>query len=404
MNDDWKKSFQKKMEDYESPVPDDLWDDVMTGIDAHRKKRLHVRRLSFTIGSLVAAAASVILLLKILPAQDTDDTNTNAKHLVESVVSSQPNADKGVVSSKTNTAYRLLAVNDKPRNDDNSAITEIITPDEISESPQGNDSPGTEKTVKETTAGKSTEGRKGKTPVKKQHSDYYDNYYNDNFPATDNRRRRRKASFGLTLQNSLVGSMQSGNGGMMASADMQDNKDYAFLYASNAVSLQENKLTTTAHHHTPIRLGFTFAIPLSERWSVETGIIYSYNSSDIERSVGNNVTEGTQHLHYVGIPLNVLYKVWGNKKLNVYASGGTKAEKMVYGQQKIDGESHKVSINPLQWSLNAHGGIEYKLSDHVGVYAEPGIGYYIDNNSNIPTIYKDKPWNPELRLGIRISK
>ena len=47
--------------------------------------------------------------------------------------------------------------------------------------------------------------------------------------------------------------------------------------------------------------------------------------------------------------------------------------------------------------------MEYHFSKHISVYLEPGLGYYFDNGSSVPTIYAEKPLNFNLSLGLRMS-
>ena len=44
-----------------------------------------------------------------------------------------------------------------------------------------------------------------------------------------------------------------------------------------------------------------------------------------------------------------------------------------------------------------------KLTNFFSLYAEPGIGYYFNDGSSTPTIYKDHPLNFNLSLGIRFN-
>ena len=66
-------------------------------------------------------------------------------------------------------------------------------------------------------------------------------------------------------------------------------------------------------------------------------------------------------------------------------------------------ETEKIKINPLQCSVNAAAGIQLNLLSRMGIYAKPGISYYFDNSSSVETIYKEKPLNFNLEIGIRFS-
>lgn len=65
--------------------------------------------------------------------------------------------------------------------------------------------------------------------------------------------------------------------------------------------------------------------------------------------------------------------------------------------------SEKVKEGRPQFSLKAAAGIEYDFTKQVGVYAEPGLGYYIDNGSGVMNFYKDKPLNFSINVGMRIN-
>ena len=66
-------------------------------------------------------------------------------------------------------------------------------------------------------------------------------------------------------------------------------------------------------------------------------------------------------------------------------------------------EKDNISIDRLQWSINTSVGVEYNLFSKIGLYAEPGVIYYFKNGSEVETIYKEKPVNVNLRVGLRFS-
>ena len=57
----------------------------------------------------------------------------------------------------------------------------------------------------------------------------------------------------------------------------------------------------------------------------------------------------------------------------------------------------------MQCSLNAAAGLQFNILPNLGVYAEPGVGYYFNNGSKVETIYKEKPFNFNLKAGLRLS-
>lgn len=47
--------------------------------------------------------------------------------------------------------------------------------------------------------------------------------------------------------------------------------------------------------------------------------------------------------------------------------------------------------------------MQLDITRHIGVYIEPGISYYFDNNSDVRNIYKDRPLNFNLNIGLRFT-
>ncbi len=165
-------------------------------------------------------------------------------------------------------------------------------------------------------------------------------------------------------------------------------------------------------HHLPVRTGLAFSYRVNERLSLESGMTYTNLTSDIRYGSDEHYFSGKQMLHYVGIPLNLRYKLLSWKRLDLYASAGVLGEKCVSGKIERDyvldnhsaeTEKEDVREKPLQWSVNASAGLQLNVSSAIGLYAEPGVSYYIDNGSSVENIYKDKPCNFNLNVGVRFT-
>ncbi len=156
-------------------------------------------------------------------------------------------------------------------------------------------------------------------------------------------------------------------------------------------------------NHIPIRFGVSLRYQLSQRWSLETGLSYTYISSDIRSRYPNLRSE--QKLTYIGIPVSAEYIFWNNKRFNIYASAGTIVEKMVRGRRyyKNWDRTDKLSVKPLQFSVDCGVGAELKFNNMLSIYAEPGLTYHFDNHSDIPTHYMDKPLEFSMDVGLRIN-
>ena len=175
---------------------------------------------------------------------------------------------------------------------------------------------------------------------------------------------------------------------------------------------QGKSVKTEYKHRLPVRVGFNVAYRLTDRLSVESGVSYTRLSSDMKDGTKDNYSSGSQKLDYIGVPLNVKYRAFGYRRLSVYASAGLLTEKCVSGKTTheyvISGEKKKheaedVAAKPWQLSVNAALGAQFDVLRNVGVYVEPGVSYYFDDRSTLSTIYKEKPLNFNLNLGVRYT-
>ena len=144
------------------------------------------------------------------------------------------------------------------------------------------------------------------------------------------------------------------------------------------------------HHRQPVRFGLSLRYRLDSRWSIESGLTYTYLSSDISITMDSVTTMTEQRLYYIGLPLNISYELWKSRAFGLYVTTGGTIEK-------------RLDASPWQFSINGAVGAEYKLTNYFSLYAEPGLGYYFKDGSTTPTIYQDRPLNYNLSVGLRFN-
>lgn len=236
-------------------------------------------------------------------------------------------------------------------------------------------------------------------------------------PADNSRGRHEGAAARWTLSTSAMT-------GMGASSVTNSTATYVeavgpddVIWADNpqlgiGIFNQGKSVKTEYKHRLPVRVGLNVAYRLTDRLSVESGVSYTRLSSDMKDGTKNNYSSGSQKLDYIGVPLNVKYRAFGYRRLSVYASAGLLTEKCVSGKTTheyvISGEKKKheaedVAAKPWQLSVNAALGAQFDVLRNVGVYVEPGVSYYFDDRSPLSTIYKEKPLNFNLNLGVRYT-
>ena len=117
-----------------------------------------------------------------------------------------------------------------------------------------------------------------------------------------------------------------------------------------------------------------------------------------------------QKLHYLGIPLQMGYRIWEGKQFRSYIAFGGQVEKLVSGKAAIrhskknllqDTSTQNVSDKKLLFSALASIGAEYMLGNDFSLYVEPGIHYYFKNGNRLQTHYNEQPLNINLTIGFR---
>jgi len=166
---------------------------------------------------------------------------------------------------------------------------------------------------------------------------------------------------------------------------------------------------TNITYSTPVSFGLVVQKSLNESWKIESGLVYTYLSTAFQNS-GVQQNSANLHLHYIGIPANLIFQVWKNQKWNAYLSGGGMVEKgvrSIYIQRQYLGNqiittTAATNIDGFQWSTNAAVGITYKIQQHLGIYFEPKVSYFFNNNQPI-SARTDQPVVIGLTAGLRFQ-
>lgn len=180
---------------------------------------------------------------------------------------------------------------------------------------------------------------------------------------------------------------------------------------SNANQPGEDKILRTGHHAMPMTWSLALKYRLDKRWGVETGLNYSKLKSEFEMGSNGNTINELQTIHYVGVPLKGIYHLYDTRKWGVYGAAGMMMEVPVHSSLYTDyyvlGKkevSEKTSIHaPWQWSTTIGLGLQYHLTPHVGVFAEPSLQYFIPTGSSIETYRHEHPFIFTVPLGIRLT-
>lgn len=424
MKTNWQKDIHDRLGSYEKDAPEGLWEGISRELPklndgvmlTHKPQRNAAFRMWRVAG--VAAAASVALVIGYNFLGNDVQDNIN-------------------IPTNTTKHPNMLASNKKPiGNEPTGVCAEQAThsaDDLLSEQPAlakaSTEQPtlanaSTETDVKEISSKKeNSKEENGQTEVKPEKRE-------------DNRMLRKNQDDALLAYNDVTersGSTDAPSrwsvstgamGGLGASGTTTAYGDYLVLSCPGGADTKDSPMLdmssvnrdveqkTEYDHHLPIRIGLSVAYALTDRLSISSGLTYTRLSSDIKDASRESKYIGEQRLHYIGIPVNVSYKVASFRWLGLYGTAGVLAEKCVSGttdEGYIENNTMKytntqdISSKPLQMSVNAGVGIQFDFIDNVGIYAEPGLSYYFDDGSALQTIYKEKPLNFNLNVGVRFK-
>lgn len=424
MKTNWQKDIHDRLGSYEKDAPEGLWEGISRklpklndgGMLTHKPQRTAKFRMWRVAG--VAAAASVALVIgyNFLGNHTKDNINiaTNTtKHPNMLASNKKPlgNEPTGVSADQTtHSADNLLAEQPTLAK----ALTEQPTLANASMETDVKEIGNKEENSKE--ENKQTETK----PVKREDSYVLPHNQDNNLLAFNDMTERRgdeDAPSRWSVSTGAMGGLGAsgtttayGDHLVFSSPGVADTKDSPMLDMNTINRDIETK--TEYDHHLPIRIGLSVAYALTDRLSISSGLTYTRLSSDIKDASRESKYIGEQRLHYVGIPVNVSYKVASSRWISLYGTAGVLAEKCVSGttdEGYAENNTMKytntqdISSKPLQMSVNAGVGIQFDFIDNVGIYAEPGLSYYFDDGSALQTIYKEKPLNFNLNVGVRFK-
>lgn len=405
----WLKQIKERLDDYSEPLPQGGWERIERELEAPVLQP----RQTWMLRPWVRIAAAAVLLLGI---------SAISLWLLQSPVGEEMRQMPPValqpdelplptMPDRTRPEEKRLAMQIRPTTPH--TPSELLPQEATQPAPTADDRhPDTEEDVPAETV--STVSQPTTQSVTEERAPKYKPSDKSKLHLPDSRqkeKRRKKWSVGVSMGNGTLS-----NGSLPELEDFASDpvfpaeqppfyqtgivvsKDMELVYLNGLPYLQERERSIESiHHKQPLSFGLSVRKELRSRFSVETGVTYTYLASDIQWK--GEKEQDTQKLHYIGIPLRANWHFVENQKVQLYLSAGGSIEKCV--SAKI-GSEH-TSIHPLQLSVMGAVGAQYNLSNHAGIYIEPGLSYYFDDGSDVQTIRKENPCNFTLQAGIRLT-
>lgn len=221
-----------------------------------------------------------------------------------------------------------------------------------------------------------------------------DNWWGDE-PAPKNKRHLR---IGLSASASPMSSATSNT--------LVPQMDYLAVLKSNTAlynftdsekrSLLSNfssePTSVSYSHDLPLGLGIVLNFPLTDRFSIETGLNYTYLHS-VEDNFGSL---SDQKLHFAGIPLRVEFAFIQRRGMSFYAGAGASVEKCL----KASIGSKSYDEKRLQWAGEAFAGVEFILWKSTSLYLQPTVSYWF-TDTDLVTYRTENPLVFSVNAGLR---
>lgn len=153
----------------------------------------------------------------------------------------------------------------------------------------------------------------------------------------------------------------------------------------------------------PLSLGLQLTLPLTDRFSVSSGLTYTYLVSQYDMLVDKVRYDGAYNqLHYLGIPVSFSWHFVQTPSFGFYASAGGAVEKCIAQRYVFASNTLREKVGGLQWSARAGLGVEYWFVPRIGLYFDPSLVYYFDNSQPL-SIRTQQPLQARFEVGLRFK-
>lgn len=224
-------------------------------------------------------------------------------------------------------------------------------------------------------------------------------------------RKRLKMTAGLSASGTVTFASRG-----TASMVLPFQSPSTMMHPGSAVGTESFKVMdhtaeTNEMYSQPVKFGVHVGFEISEWFRLSTGLTYSYLHSKSAMEIGNNKVSTKQNLHFMGLPLNLQFRLFEIGFFSAYANAGAAMEGLVSGTRNVSTaldnmnrpQSERLRDHTVYFSVNAGLGLNFKVAGPLNIYLEPGVGYYFRNNSVLKTIYSEKPLNFNLNVGLRFD-
>ena len=290
---DWKENIRNKMSDYSEAAPEGLLDSIMISMDGNRKRRNNIILLTTSLAAAAAIAAAVV----ISPGTGQESGSIPASGRI---LADRPEI---IHIGKMPGAGEIGII----RPDRAPAGDEYIVRQDGKPDGTGNDIP------KENAGTRDDDtGNVGKDAGKKDIASGNDSQEQENIMdggygwkdlllAEAGKEQMGKMTFGVRASGFTGrGSNYSGYSPAVNMAAAAAPMSYGDNALAGIMTLNRSKeVSTESHHYMPIKAGISVSYAFTPRWSLESGLTYSWLLSKSKTGSESYYVDSRQTLHYM---------------------------------------------------------------------------------------------------------
>ncbi len=414
MVDDWKSDLRERLIGLSVEEPDGLREAVMGSLGKKKRRR------TVLVWMAPAMAAAAAIALVFLPGKPSSPV---MKEDVSPVAEMAPEASAGAVIARNDTDRTDTGRGSGLRKDKVRERTSVLSFNPSTDIPDTLAETVKEEPVRESEAVMESDVEKETgSGAKRQEEDriIQENIY---FRDAEKRAGRFRAAVGLLASASGVKSTtinsyginrnlatkgMIGSGGSVYGSDAQPS---GVMPVSMLLATANAPTESTVRHRMPVNVGAMLSIGIAPKLYAETGVIYSALHSEFSSGNRSGSYVSTQDMGYIGVPLGLRYNIVENRRLDVYVScDGVMRKPVSFSRvtvSYIDGkpvsrvDESDVDYDYLQWSAVASAGVQFNITNWMGIYAEPGFAWHFQSKSPVVNIYSDRQADFNLNFGLR---
>lgn len=434
-NDPFKQFVKSKLADYKHQAPPNGWNELEQSLFAVQKtKVIHTKWIASSVAAVAAALIGVFFLfqdtskeLSIQTAENkveqqiTPSSKETSKEKREQPLTTK---EKSIVFEESTSS--LIADNTSAKKQTTSVVTKTTKKDDQAPlSVSDNSFPAKE----DVATPKSDEQAKQKSKTsdideeKKQQmiQDFINEGRKSPFITDEIKTKKNRSKHAISLSGSsaLSSSQQANITPTTLRSSLNDS------YGSYTMAKME-AYNNDAHvnpeseinHKQPISFGILTSFDITPKLQIETGLVYSYLSSESTNKSDDFINTEKMQFHYLGVPLNVNYTLLSIHKLKLFATAGAMIEKDVNGKisyndkktitsvinsDYINETSSKIEQSKPQISVAGGIGLTYPLYNKTSLFGKIGGRYYINANNEYRTYYSDEKFGLDIQLGVKLN-